>query len=266
MKKRKLITLTATLAIAGALVFYLSSCGQDKDDELSQIQKDGVLKVGVEGTYKPITYHDDDGNLTGFDVDVAKAIGKKLGVKVEFTEGEWDSLLSSIDSGRVDTVINAVTITDERKEKYDFTDPYVSLYRNIIVKKDNNKIKSTKDLKGTYVAENNTTELKDQLEKWGATIKPIDTLSQAFDLVTSGRADFTVTEDIQYYPYMKEHPDANLKIAFTIKDDVDQFGIPFKKGETRLVKAVNKALNELKDDGTLSKLSQKYFDKDVIDK
>ena len=168
--------------------------------------------------------------------------------------------LASIDSGRIDTVINAVSVTDERKKKYDFTDPYVSLYRHVIVKGDNNSIKSLDDLKGTKVAENITTEYADQLEALGATIVPIDTMQQAFDLITSGRADFTLLEDVQFGPYMKEHPDADLKIAFTIdgnKDDVDQFAIP--------TAAINDALNTLKEDGELGKLSEKYFDADVID-
>jgi cystine transport system substrate-binding protein len=141
----------------------------------------------------------------------------------------------------------------------------VSVYRNIIVKGDNDSIKSLEDLNGTNVAENITTEYADRLEELGVTIVPIDTLQQAFDLVTTGRADFTILEDIQFYPYLEEHPDADLKIAFTIDDDVDQFAIPFKKGETRLVDAVNKALNELKEDGTLSAISEKYFNSDVIE-
>lgn len=239
---------------------------ESADDELARILDEGVLKVGVEGTYPPITYHDEEGNLTGFDIEVSQAIGEKLGVEVEFVEAEWDSLLAAIDSGRIDTVINAVSITSERQKKYDFTSPYVSLYRNIIVKGDNDTIKSLEDLNGTNCAENITTEYADRLEELGATIVPIDTLQQAFDLITSGRADFTILEDIQFYPYLKEHPDADLKIAFTIDDDVDQFAIPFKKGETRLVEAVEQALNELKADGTLSEISEKYFDSDVIDK
>ncbi len=237
---------------------------EEADDELSRILADGVLKVGVEGTYPPITYHDEDGTLTGFDIEVAEAIADKLGVKAEFTEAAWDSLLAAVDGGRIDTVINAVSITEERKEKYDFTKPYVALFRNIIVKGDNTTISGPEDLNGTKVAENITTEYAEQLEELGATIVPIDTLQQAFDLVTSGRADFTITEDIQFYPYLEEHPDADLKIAFTITDDVDEFAIPFRKGESRLVEAVDIALDELKADGTLSSISQKYFDSDVI--
>lgn len=201
-------------------------------------------------------------------MEVAEAIGQKLGVEVEFTEAEWDSLLAAVDSGRIDTVINAVSITEERQEKYDFSSPYVSLYRNVIVKGDNDTIHSLDDLNGTKVAENITTEYAQQLEELGATIVPIDTLQQAFDLVTTGRADFTLLEDIQFGPYIKENPDADLKIAFTIDqdpDDVDQFAIPVKKGEIALTDAIENALNELKADGTLGALSVKYFENDVID-
>lgn len=260
--KKKLLLLT-TLTVLGASL--LTGCQGKSENELERIKKDGVLKVGVEGTYPPITYHDESGALVGFDVEVAQAIGEKLGVKVEFTESEWDSLLAAVDSGRIDTVINAVSITESRKEKYEFSDPYVSVYRNIIVRSDNETIKSLEDLNGTKVAENITTEYADKLAELGATIVPIDTLQQAFDLLDSNRADFTILEDIQFYPYLEEHPDAQLKIAFTIDDDVDQFAVPVKKGETELADAINQALNELKEDGTLKTISEKYFNADVID-
>ena len=264
MKRRNVIK--AAILLTGALL--LTGCGKDADNELSRIQKDGVLKVGVEGTYPPITYHDENGDLTGFDVDLAKPQGEKLGVKVEFTESEWDSLLAAVDSGRIDTVINAVSITDERKEKYDFSEPYISVYRNIIVKGDRDDINSVADLNGKNVAENITTEYAQKLEEYGATLVPIDTLQQAFDLILSDRADFTVLEDIQFYPYLEEHPDANLKVAFTIDDDVDQFAIPIRKGETELVDAVNQALDELKEDGTLKEIQiygKTYKGKELYD-
>ena len=270
MRRNKVITgLSVLLTIVlSASIFAGSAFAKESGDELDRIQEEGILKVGVEGTYPPITYHDEEGKLTGFDVEVAEAIGQKLGVEVEFTEAEWDSLLAAVDSGRIDTVINAVSITEERQEKYDFSSPYVSLYRNVIVKGDNDTIHSLDDLNGTKVAENITTEYAQQLEELGVTIVPIDTLQQAFDLVTTGRADFTLLEDIQFGPYIKENPDADLKIAFTIDqdpDDVDQFAIPVKKGEIALMDAIENALNELKADGTLGALSVKYFENDVID-
>lgn len=243
-----------------------SAAAEDVDDELARILEEGVLKVGVEGTYPPITYHDENNVLTGFDIEVAQAIGEKLGVEVEFVEAEWDSLLLAVDSGRIDTVINAVSVTDERKEKYDFTEPYVSVYYNVIAKGDNDELQTLEDLNGKKVAENITTTFATRLEELGATIVPIDTLEQSIDLITTGRADFTLLSDISFYPYLEEHPDADVKAAFVFGDDKDQFAIPFKKGETRLVEAVNKALDELKADGTLTAISEKYFNSDVIEK
>ena len=122
-----------TLGIAAVLTGVLATCSMAyaADDELAQIQESGKLKVGVEGTYPPYTYHDDNGELTGFDVEVAKAIADKLGVEADFTESDWDSLLAGIDSGRLDTVINAVSITPEREEKYDFAGPYFYITQQI---------------------------------------------------------------------------------------------------------------------------------------
>lgn len=127
-----------------------------------------MIKVGVEGTYQPYTYHDEDGNLTGFDVDVAKAIAEKLGVEVDFTEADWDSLLAGIDSGRIDTVINAVSVTDERKEKYDFAGPYFYIEQQVVIKKGNDEIKSWDDLKGKKVATNITSTTADIYKAAGA--------------------------------------------------------------------------------------------------
>ena len=112
------------------------------DDELAQIQESGKLKVGVEGTYPPYTYHDDNGELTGFDVEVAKAIADKLDVEADFTESDWDSLLAGIDSGRlgISSWSMQVSITPEREEKYDFAGPYFYITQQIVVAKDNDDI------------------------------------------------------------------------------------------------------------------------------
>lgn len=281
MKKKWLKSILMTGILASVLV--ISGCGQsgdqsansisgdstateDVDDELARIQREGVLKVGVEGTYPPVTYHDEDGVLTGFDVEVAQAIGEKLGVEVEFVEAEWDALLAAIDSGRIDTVINAVSVTDERQEKYDFTEPYVSVYYNVIVKGDDDSIQSLEDLNGKKAGENITSAFASRIEELGAEIVVIDSLQEAVDLVTTGRADFTLTSDILFYPYLEANPEVDVKIACRFGEDKDQFAIPFKKGETRLVEAVNQALDELKADGTLSAISEKYFNSDVIEK
>ena len=210
-----------------------------------------MIKVGVEGTYQPYTYHDEDGNLTGFDVDVAKAIAEKLGVEVDFTEADWDSLLAGIDSGRIDTVINAVSVTDERKEKYDFAGPYFYIEQQVVIKKGNDEIKSWDDLKGKKVATNITSTTADIYKAAGAEVVAISTSDEAASLVFSS--------------YLKEHPDAELEAAFSVPDSVDEYAVPVKKGETELLDAIQTAIDELKADGTLSKLSENYFDADFTE-
>ena len=249
--------LTGTLLFGGTQLVFAN--------ELEDIQNAGVIKVGVEGTYQPYTYHDEDGNLTGFDVDVAKAIAEKLGVEVDFTEADWDSLLAGIDSGRIDTVINAVSVTDERKEKYDFAGPYFYIEQQVVIKKGNDEIKSWDDLKGKKVATNITSTTADIYKAAGAEVVAISTSDEAASLVLSGRADFCSFNANVFSSYLKEHPDAELEAAFSVLDSVDEYAVPVKKGETELLDAIQTAIDELKADGTLSKLSENYFDADFTE-
>ena len=253
-----------TLGITAILTGVLATCSMAyaADDELSQIQESGKLKVGVEGTYPPYTYHDDDGELTGFDVEVAKAIAGKLGVEADFTESDWDSLLAGIDSGRLDTVINAVSITPEREEKYDFAGPYFYITQQIVVAKDNEDIVDMASLDGKKVANTATTAYLDILEDAGASLVQLSTAEEAVSLIDSGRADFTTFNSVVFNEYLQQHPDANLKVAFVIPDVVDTYAVPVKKGETALYDAIQQAIDELKEDGTLSKLSEDYFGTD----
>ena len=210
--------LTGTLLFGGTQLVFAN--------ELEDIQNAGVIKVGVEGTYQPYTYNDEDGNLTGFDVDVAKAIAEKLGVEVDFTEADWDSLLAGIDSGRIDTVINAVSVTDERKEKYDSAGPYFYIEQQVVIKKGNDEIKSWDDLKGKKVATNITSTTADIYKAAGAEVVAISTSDEAASLVLSGRADFCSFNANVFSSYLKEHPDAELEAAFSVPDSVDEYAVP----------------------------------------
>lgn len=181
--RKNILTLGLAAILTGVLA--TGTVAYAADDELSQIQESGVLKVGVEGTYPPYTYHDEDGELTGFDVEVAKAIADKLGVEADFTESAWDSLLAGIDSGRLDTVINAVSITDERSEKYDFAGPYFYITQQIVVSKDNDDIVDMDSLNGKKMANTATTAYLDILEDAGASLVQINTADEAVALISS---------------------------------------------------------------------------------
>ncbi len=139
-------------------------------------------------------------------------------------------------------------------------------YREIVTKKGNEEIQSMDDLDGKKVANNSTGDYNTTLEELGAEIVPIDTAEEAINLVESGRADLTVYASVSFYEYLKEHPDADVEIAFRVPDEASMTAIPVKKDEPELYDAINGALNELRTDGTLKELSEKYFDQDLTEK
>ena len=235
--------------------------------ELEKVKAAGKLVIGVEGTYPPFTYHDDSGELTGLDIELGKALAEKLGVEAEFQEAAWDSLLIGIDSGRFDTVINSVSITDERAEKYDFSDPYYYEARRVVVRADDDSIQTPEDLKGKRIATNATNAFIPWYEARGAEIVGVDTSSEAIDLVLSGRADFLGTSVPVLNAYLDEHPDAKdkLKEAFVIPDSEDVIAIPVRKGETEYLDAINAALAELREEGKLKEISEKYLGGDYTE-
>ena len=235
-----------------------------EDDQLAQIQKKGEIVVAMEGTWSPWTYHDEKDELVGYDVEVAKAIAEKLGVKATFVEGEWDGLFAGMDAGRYDIVVNGVDVTEERSDKYDFTEPYAYNRTAVIVKKDNDEIQSFEDLAGKHTANTISSTYAELAEQYGADVTGVDDLNQTFELLLSGRIDATLNAELTYYDYLKAHPDADVKIA-ALTDTASEVAIPLRKGDesASLREAINTALDELRADGTLSELSVKYFGSDV---
>ncbi len=257
------------LLLAGLLI--LAGCGQSQSeagsqaetgDLLSQIKERGEIVVAMEGTWAPWTYHDENDQLVGYDVEVAAAIAEKLGVSVRYEEGEFDGLLAGLEAGRYDIMVNGVDIDEERQEKYDFSDPYAYNRTAVIVRGDNTEITSMEDLKGKHTANTITSTYAKVAEQYGAEVTGVDDLNQTFELLFSGRIDATLNAEVSYYDYMKAHPDADAKIA-CLAPDATQTAIPVPKGETALVEAINDALAELSADGTLSALSEKYFGTDI---
>lgn len=285
MRKQKLITGTlALILVIGALVGCSSNASSDnaaaptitpssavtKDeaqntekDLLAQIQENGKLLVGTEGTYAPYTYHDETGELVGYDVEVAKAIAEKLGVEAEFVESNWDSLIAGLDAVRYDVVLNQVTITEERLKKYDFSTPYTISRAALIVSNDNSEITAFEDLKGKKSAQSLTSNYATLAQQYGAEIVSADgSFSKAIELVLTGRADSTINDQVSFYDFLKQQPDAQVKLVDTL-EDASENAVLIRKGNDTLVEAINKALEELAQDGTLAKISDQYFGADV---
>ncbi|QYR20960.1 amino acid ABC transporter substrate-binding protein [Paenibacillus sp. sptzw28] len=280
---RKSWITVAILIMVASLV--LSACGQKTADNkgagsgqantgqtdtqqpaaknlLETIKVSGKIRIGTEGTYAPFTYHDKDGKLTGFDVEIAQEIAKHMGVEPEFIETKWDGMFAGLDSKRFDVVINEVSIKEDRKVKYDFSDPYIVSKAVLIVNEDNTDIKKLSDLKGKKAGQSLTSNLSDIARENGATIVQTDGFNQAIDLLLSKRIDATVNDGLSYLDFKKQRPDAKIKVAAET-DVATPSAVLINKGNPELVDAINKALAEMKADGTYLKISQKYFGADV---
>ena len=268
MKKRVL----SMFLVLSMLAAFAAGCGakseepeeaEEKKEQSAyeRIMDKGVLTVGTEGTYKPFTYHDESDALTGYDVEVAKAIGEKMGVKVEFSEITWEGLLASLDNGTVDLVLNQVGVTEERKEKYDFSEPSLYSYIALIVNQDNDEISSWDASKGKKTSLNISSNYAQIAEEYEMDITASDTFSKDIELLLAGRTDCVINNTIAFNDYLIQKPDTPIKIA-DVKAEADTVATPIPKGNEDLVEAVNKAVKELQEDGTLKKLSEQFLGKD----
>ena len=247
-----------------ALILAVCPALADGEDQLAAIKAKGEIVVATEGAWAPWTYHDEQGNLVGFDVEVAKAIADKLGVTATFAETEWDGIFAGLDAGRYDIAANGVEVTDERAEKYNFTTPYGYIRTALIVRGDNDDITSFEDLAGKHTANSIASTYMTLAESYGATAVGVDTLDQTIQMVLSGRAEATLNAEVSFYDYMAVHPDANIKVV-ALTDDASRVSIPVRKDEksASLLEAINQAIAELDEEGELSRISEKYFGKDI---
>ena len=163
-----------------------------------------------------------------------------------------------------DMVCNGVEVTEERSKTYDFTTPYGYIHTALAVKKDNDSITSFEDLDGKTTANSLASTYMELAESYGATVQGIDTLEETLQLLTAGRIDATLNADVSFYDYLNVHPDADFKlVAFT--EEASHVAIPLRKGDetATLLEAINNAIEELRADGTLSELGEKYFGQDI---
>jgi His/Glu/Gln/Arg/opine family amino acid ABC transporter permease subunit len=253
--------LLAIVAVA-AVILGAVGCGSAGERPADPVRSAGVLRVGTEGVYAPFSYHDPaTGDLVGYDVDVAKAVGEKLGVRVEFVETPWDSIFAALEADRFDIVANQVTINPERKAKYDLSQPYTVGEGVIVTRADDDSIKTLADIWGKTAAENATSNWSQIAKDAGAKVEAVEGFTQAITLLTQGRVDVVVNDSIAVYAYLAETGDTSVKIAGTVGEKSEQ-GFAARK-DSGLLPELNGALDDLRADGTLTAISEKYLKADA---
>lgn len=259
------LTRRTLVAAASAAAFAFTFAGAVHADTLDLVKASGELKIGTEGVYAPYTYHNDKGNLTGYDVEVARSIAAKLGVKPVFVETQWDGMIAGLDAKRFDIVVNQVTPTPERRAKYLFSVPYTYNKGALIVKKTNNEVKSFDFVKGRRAAQTLTSNWGKLADALGAQIVGAADFPSSVQLVATGRADLTINSELSTLDFLRIQPNAPVKIVALWKDPIE-IAIPLRKSDAALQAAVNKALDELQADGTLSKLALQFLGTDASKK
>ncbi|MDR6224719.1 transporter substrate-binding domain-containing protein [Desmospora profundinema] len=252
-------------------LLVLSACGggsdqqgesEDTDNLLAGIKKRGEIRIGTEGTYKPFTFRDEESNeLTGYDVEVAEEVAKRMGVKATFVEGPWDAMLTSLSTGRFDIVANQVGINEERKKKFDFSTPYSVSYATIVVHKDNQEIKEIDDVKGKRAAQTPTSNYGKMAEEAEAEIVSYEDMMTAMRDVAAKRVDFSLNDRLAVAE-MLQTTDLPLKTVGQPMDPSES-AFPVPKGNEDLVEEINQALQEMQADGTLAEISERWFGEDI---
>nr|WP_040747776.1 transporter substrate-binding domain-containing protein [Nocardia transvalensis] len=247
--RRKLFA--AVLAVAAA-TGLLAGCSSSDPN---------TLKVGTEGTYAPFSFQGPDGTLTGYDVEVMQAVAGKLGKKVEFVQTPWDSIFAGLESKRFDLVANQVTVNPEREQKYALSQPYTTS-DGVIVTRSGGGAATLADLNGKVCAQSSTSNWSKVAAGAGCKVEAVEGFVQAIQLLKNGRVDATVNDTLAVGEYTKKTGDSGVAVSGRTGETSHQ-AFAARKDSGQLITDVNGALDALRADGTLAKISDKYFGTDV---
>ncbi len=259
MKKTKSVRFTGVALLLVSL-FVMTGCGASTVSP-SPAQSEKILKVGTDPTFAPFEFKDEKDQLTGFDSDLIKAIGEDLGYTVKVESASFDGLIPSLQAGKYDAVIAAMTITDERAQNVLFSDKYLMATQYIATKKDS-KIKTVEDLKGKKVGVQNSTTGQMVVEKLGMTPNKYDTVPDAITDLINGGLDAVVADSPVVLYFIKQNPNADVQY---IKGDFpkEYYGIALKLGNQELDDKVNASLKKLRENGKYNEIYKKWFNEET---
>jgi len=282
MIKMKRVLVFISLILAAA--FIITACGTPSDNQSSASgssaaagqstaavgssspSEQAVLRVGIDPTYPPMEYKDDAGENVGFDIEVAKALGEKLGMKVEFVPTAWTAIFSALKAQKYDAIISSLSITEDRKKTLAYTRPYIANSQAIIVKKDSTDIKSEKDLKDKRVCVQMGTTSDEACKKFTKatpykSYKQYEKMTEALNELKIGRVDALVADIVVAKFFVAKDPNSFMVVNTTLPNE--PIAAAVRKENTELVQKLDKAMEEIMNDGTLKKISEKWFGEDM---
>lgn len=275
MKKVKFLGL-AVLVLALALA--VAGCGGEKAADRpgeqagaekttwEEIQERGYMVAGLDDTFAPMGYRDPKTNeLIGFDIDMGAELGKRLGVEIKWQPTDWDGVIGALKSKKFDVIISGMSVTDERKKVINFSKNYLKAGIGMVVRKDNNDINSVEDLDGKVIATQTGSSGETACSDLGLKgVKLYDQYPEAFQDLAIGRVDVVVVDVTTAAHYISKKPDTYKVVGERLVDEPYAIGI--RKEDKDLKEAIDAALTEMMEDGTLSRISMKWFGDDLIPK
>lgn len=265
MNFRKIVKLGSVFIGAALLTVGLSACSSKSSSATENLglNQKGKLTIGLEGTYAPYSYRK-NGKLTGFEVELGKALAKQMGLKAKFVPTKWDGLVAGLGSNKYDIVLNNITKTPERAKSYLFSKPYIYSRYVLISSTDKSSLNSLKDIKGLKFAEGTGTNNEQVAKKFGAEIVPSGDFTTSIALIKQGRVAGTINAREAWLAYKKSNSTTGLKVKdVSSEQKAAQVVALFNKKSTKLQQKTNQALAKLRQNGTLTKLSKKYFNGDI---
>jgi ABC-type amino acid transport substrate-binding protein len=250
-----------TMVAAISALTVLAGCSTDSSSNaMDKVIDSGVLRAGIEGAYPPFNSFDSNNELVGFDVDITNAIAEKMGVEVEYVPTPWDTIIGGLTAGKYDIVISSLTITEERAQKVEFTNPYYHTGTQIFAPADTT-ITSTDDLSGFVVGVTLGTTFEQMALDRGAEVRTYKSDQLAMEDLANGRIDSVITDGPVGLAIVAERGFLILPVGEKISNPAA--GIAVNKGEIELLELVNKALADIQADGTYEEISRKWFGSDI---
>lgn len=258
--KKTIITLTL-------VALLLTSCATGSTSENptwdSYLER-GYLVMGLDDTFAPMGFRDSSGELVGFDVDLAKELGERLGIEIRFQPIDWSFKEAELNAGNIDMIWNGYTITPGRQEEVNFTDPYLE-NSQLLITLAGSDVQTKADLAGKSIALQKESSAYDAVMAEPDVVaslkeEPIqfDTNNEAFMDLEAGRVDAIVADEVLARYYMRLRGDENFTVLEEDFGD-EEYGVGIRKTDTELLEKVNTTLNEMKDDGTFEEIRLRWF-------